>query len=254
MKAGSACVDGVVTDLANAKLPVWDEAFLSGWTVFETLRVENGVPLYLDRHLLRLERSAASAEVPMPKWKRLMEEVEEVLQGWLSLGRLRITLTGSGRRVVTVEPLDPAVVNGPVRVSMALGAWDPALGPTVKHGNRMGWNLLLKRSGGDDLLLTDSKVLVESVRGAVWAVIDGELWTPPEDQRSLPSISRAVIVERAQRLGIGVRRDYPPLQGWDALYISSSVRDLCPVVELDGRPLSGLERIGRALSVGVVQP
>ncbi len=51
-------VNGVVTALARATIPVTDRGFLYGDSVYETMRTAGGNPVELPRHLQRLDRSA----------------------------------------------------------------------------------------------------------------------------------------------------------------------------------------------------
>jgi branched-chain amino acid aminotransferase len=51
------------TDLCLAPGQV---GLLSGWGVFSTLRIADGVPFAWDRHWARLQRDAAALHVPLP--------------------------------------------------------------------------------------------------------------------------------------------------------------------------------------------
>src|SRR4051812_38016135 len=52
-------IDGRICPPGEQVVSVFDRGFLYGDSVFETLRTYGGVPFELDRHLARLERSAA---------------------------------------------------------------------------------------------------------------------------------------------------------------------------------------------------
>ena len=53
-----AAVDGVVTPLAEARIPVMDRGFLYGDSIYEVFRTYEGVPLFFDEHWQRFENSA----------------------------------------------------------------------------------------------------------------------------------------------------------------------------------------------------
>jgi branched-subunit amino acid aminotransferase/4-amino-4-deoxychorismate lyase len=69
----------------------------------------------------------------------------------------------------------------------------------------------------------------------------GELVTPPESLGILPGITRKVALQVAEELGLSVslralRVD--ELASVDELFVSSSIRELLPVVSVDGRPIA----------------
>ena len=59
------CIDGVLTDPADAVIPVTDEGLLRGDGVFEVIRVYAGRPFALDEHLARMTRSADGLRLPL---------------------------------------------------------------------------------------------------------------------------------------------------------------------------------------------
>ena len=62
-RAGTlVAIDGEVMALDEARVPVTDRGFLYGDSVFETFRSYGRRAHALDRHLARLERSAAALE------------------------------------------------------------------------------------------------------------------------------------------------------------------------------------------------
>jgi branched-subunit amino acid aminotransferase/4-amino-4-deoxychorismate lyase len=102
----------------------------------------------------------------------------------------------------------------------------------------------------DEVLLVDGDGrFTEGTTCAIAAVVDGVLWTAPHDGRILVSTTLCEVVERAERLGIPVKREGPPASGpWDALYVCSTTRELAPVVELDGKSLPGWDPVGTRLA------
>lgn len=244
-----AIVDGVAMPLAEVTVPYADPAVTLGWSVFETLRSEAGVPRQLELHLERLAASAEAARIRMPPAGTLADEVRRLAAGLPGTGRLRITLTGGGMRIVTGEPLDPTLLHRPVRAVRGPHRDEPFLGGEVKHGSRAPWVVAVARAGVDEVLLVADGCFIEGTRSAVVAVIDGALWAHPEDGRILPSTTVADLVARAERLGVPVIRRPIPADGpWDGLYVASVLRDLAPVVQLDGAPLPGWDPIGRRLA------
>src|SRR3954454_22819570 len=94
----------LLDDPGEAVIGVDDHGLTVGDGVFESLKVVDGTPFALTRHLDRLGASAGGLGLPAPDLATVRRGVGEVLDGpRLALGRLRITYTagpapmGSGR-------------------------------------------------------------------------------------------------------------------------------------------------------------
>lgn len=249
---GIALLDGVRMALEQACLPVTDPAVTTGWSVFETLRSRpDGSLRKVPEHLERLRKSCVETGIELPDPELLVAEITTAAASVVGEARIRVTLSGSGRRIVTAQPLDPERMHQPVRAVRGHFRHEPYLGGSVKHGSRAPWVAAVKRSGADEVLMVDGAGhFTEGTTAAILAVVDGILWTAPHDGRILESTTCVEILERAEALGIPIRREGPPASGpWDGLYIASTTRDLAPVVELDGQALSGWDPVGRRLAL-----
>src|SRR5512136_2927122 len=91
-----AWVNGhLLQDPAAPAVTVSDHGFTVGDGVFEAVKVVDGRPFALTRHLDRLARSAAGLGLPPLDDAEVRRGVDAVLAGQhLALGRLRITYTG----------------------------------------------------------------------------------------------------------------------------------------------------------------
>jgi branched-subunit amino acid aminotransferase/4-amino-4-deoxychorismate lyase len=246
---GWCLIDGHMLPISLATLPVDDPAVTTGWAVFETL-VAGHPAMRVDLHLARLTRSAAAASIPMPDRGVLADEIRRAAQTLGLPARVRITLTGGGRRLVTAMPLDLGRLHAPVRAVRGVHRDDPVLGGAVKHTSRAPWVVAVKRSGVDEVLLVDADGrFTEGTTCGIAAVIGGVLYTAPHDGRILESTTVCEVIARAKAAGVEVRREGPPAAGpWDALYVCSTTRDLAPVVALDGAALPGWDPVGRRLA------
>lgn len=246
---GWAILDGVLAPLAETKLPVTDPALLVGWSVFETLRASHGRPDRLQAHLDRLFASCDGAHISRPDAKVLDEEIARLLDVAPVDARLRITVTGGGRRLLTATPMPTGRAGMPVRAVRGQHRDEPFLAGRIKHGSRAPWVVAVRRSGVDEVLLVDAdQRFTEGTTSAIVAVMDGVVWSAPDDGRVLPSTTLAGLLVRAEALDIPVRREGAlAWDDWDGLYIASSTRRLSPVVELDGERLPGWEPVGRRL-------
>ncbi|HWH43593.1 MAG TPA: aminotransferase class IV, partial [Thermoleophilaceae bacterium] len=103
MDAELACLDGRIAPSVETLIPVTDEGLLRGDGVFEVVRVYDGVPFALDRHLDRLERSLHNLRLGHDAARAGLEAwASELLaeRGRAFDGCLRIVVTRGGRRLL----------------------------------------------------------------------------------------------------------------------------------------------------------
>lgn len=140
----------------------------------------------------------------------------------------------------------------PQSVRCATAQWEPSewLPGAVKHGSRAGSALVIERHGVDEVLWVDrAGNILEGTRSNVFAVLDGVLVTPPLDGRLLAGVTRQMLLEMAPSVGVPVaERALPADAPFDELYVSSTLKELCPVVELDGAPAAGGGPVGARVS------
>ncbi len=243
-------------------MPANDRGFLAGWTVFETALALDGRIPALDLHLRRLAHSCRDAMVPLPDGRldAIAREMADVAERVTGRARVRVTLSGSGVRVVAAEPVSLERFGAPVRAVTGPFAADPFLSGSVKHGSRAGWVTAVQRAGVDEVLLVDEDGrFTEGTTSGIVAVVDGQVWTAPSDGRILPSTTVSQLKDLAKSGGIPVVEQGALADGpWDALYIASATRGLAPVVELDGRSLTdddddAMDPVGAQLLAGLAR-
>jgi branched-subunit amino acid aminotransferase/4-amino-4-deoxychorismate lyase len=98
-----------------------------------------------------------------------------------------------------------------------------------------------KRRGADDAIFVDAEgVVLEGTVTNVWWRAGDALYTPSLDLGILAGVTRAVVLELAASRGYRVEEGtyrLSDLLAADEAFTSSSVRELLPIVELDGRRL-----------------
>jgi D-alanine transaminase len=93
-------------------------------------------------------------------------------------------------------------------------------------------------AGATEALFVRDGALTDGASTNVFAVIAGELCTPPLSTYLLPGITRRVVLELAQQLGLPARERpivLAELCTADALFITGTTTDVTPVVRLDHR-------------------
>lgn len=231
------------------RLDVEDLGLARGLSVFETMRsYQGGLPL-LSAHLDRLQRSAQALQIPWPGADALESELRRCLVRARRAKRpapdvrLRIGLTPT-TRFLLVQELEAAPAS--VRAVTRPAPVQPWLSGRIKHTSRAGSLLVVRAAAVEEVLwLGPQGELLEGTWSNVFAVRGGRLFTPPDDGRILAGVTRAGVLEQARALGIPTEEGpIGPADGWEELYISSSLKLLCPIVELDGVRAPGLGPVG----------
>jgi 4-amino-4-deoxychorismate lyase len=238
-----------------------DEALLRGRAAFETMRVYNGTPFRLDEHLRRLAGSATRIglqEVNARECEDLARAAlaeadadDAVLRIYWTAGR-----EGEGRPTVIalVSEIPPhleelrrrgiSVITLPLGVDPNVRALAPWLLGGVKstsYAVNMAAEAEARRRGADDaVFLASQDVVLEGPVTNVWWRLDDLLYTPALELGILAGVTRSTLITEATKLGYQVREGAFPREHLAAAheaFTSSTVREVLPIVELDGKPL-----------------
>ncbi len=282
MPSGKVSIDGRLVDGDEARVSVLDRGFLYGDSVFEVFRTYGGVPFAETEHLERLVRSAERLMIPMPvSIETLSSEVRATLDAagggdWY----VRVVITrGTG-------PLtyDPSTASEPLRVIIAAPLslppaeyyergvavalmrasrpTDDARAAGAKASNYLA-NLLAvheaKEKGAQEaLVLGKDGQILEGASSNIFVVEEGRVRTPEPQPGILVGITRATVLRVAAAAAIEVEEgEVRPedLFSADEAFITSSIREVMPVVSADGRTI-GTGRPGpvtRRLREGYLQ-
>ena len=233
-----------------------DRGFQYGDGVFTTIAVRSGIPLFLNRHLDRLQRECVALGIPASHDETLIREVEYLLKDQGD-GVLKIQLTrGSGgrgyrpppsiapTRVIALHPhasypssfeLDGVAVR---LCSTRLGI-NPSLAG-IKHMNRL--EQILARSEWQDseiaegLMLDQDDQLVEGTMTNIFLVRNERVLTPKLDRCGIRGVMRSILIEGARDLGLDVsecRLSIEELENADEVFLSNSVIGLWPVRRIE---------------------
>jgi branched-chain amino acid aminotransferase len=227
-----ASVDGAIGPAADARIPVGDHGLLRGDGAFEVIRLYAGRPFALEDHFARLARSCAGLRLDAD-FDAVRAELAALLAASGPLDALvRILLTRGGRRIAMLEPLPEHPPTARVAtVRYAPGRILDGL-KTLSYAHNMLATRLAKERGFDEALLVSPHGRV--LEGSTWTffwVRDGELLTPPLDDRILASITRARILEVTD---VGEEPcTLEDLQAAEEAFIASTVREVMPIAAID---------------------
>lgn len=226
--------------LVDPSAPVFsadDESLLRGSVAFETMPVYGGVPFLLDRHLERLGTSIAALALPAAAG------VEELVALVVSAAPpdhvLRVYRTEQVLVVTAAalpDDLEPERARGLRLVSVELDA--PALLAGVKSTSYAGAfaaRRLAEREGADDALFVANGIVRELPTANVWWRKGEQLYTPTVGPGVLPGVTRSVMLELSSATEGEFRLD--DLRAADEAFTTSSIREVMPVVALDGQAI-----------------
>ena len=240
-------VNGVLSEHGLVSVDASDGSLNLGIGIFETLRTYGGEVFAMDEHLDRLCASAFAIGLDEPNLVAIERELEVAAAAFQEDSMLRVTVTEGGTRVVVAKPLPP--IPNPFRCVTRLFVPPPWLDGTVKHISRAFSRRAVQASGVEEVLWVDeSGFLLEGTRSNVFAVVDGAFVTPPVDGRILAGVTRSALIEAADDAGIPVeirpiRSDAP----MEELYVSSTLKELTGVDELNGDTAPGAGPAGRMI-------
>ncbi|HJN76916.1 MAG TPA: aminotransferase class IV [Myxococcota bacterium] len=217
-------------------IPADDPGFLRGLVCFDTMRTYGRIPFRLAAHMARLEASAAEMGIDCPT-AAVLEDVHALLETdvWI-----RVTLTAGGIRVVQAASVDPDRTGRGVHCARLPVLPSPYLRGSVKHGSRAAWVLSAEKLGVDEVLFVADGEILEANRSSVIAVLDGVLVTPVADGRLLDGVTRRSMLDAAARAGLQMRVGVVPADAdFEELYLASTLKELSPVLTLDGAEIGG---------------
>jgi aminodeoxychorismate lyase len=248
---------------AEAVVPLSDRGFLLGDGLFETTRVANGRPFRLAQHLERLGRGAEFFKIKLPFAAREIQKfaAELIEKNELTDAVLRVTLTrGPGSRgystngaaqptlALTLYALPVQTAEEPLQWSMITSSFRiPASDMLSGFKSTSKILIVLARAeaearGADEaLLLNTNGEVAETASGNLFWVYHDKICTVPTGRGVLPGITRAVVLEICQALGLeSNKRVIKPemLRNAEGMFVTQSALGIVPVVSFDGAPVA----------------
>ncbi|MEP6816781.1 MAG: aminodeoxychorismate lyase [Marmoricola sp.] len=233
-------------------LSVTDHGFTVGDGVFEAVKVVDGTPFALTRHLARMRRSARGLGLPEPEPDDVRRGITAVLDAeHIALGRLRITWTagpaplGSGRSETPTPTLvvaSAAMKPFDLTTTVVTVPWPrnekgamAGLKTTSYAENVVALAEAQAHGASEAIFANTAGHLCEGTGSNVFYVVDGELRTPTLASGCLAGISRELLLEWFDT--VEVDEPVGVLGEADEIFLVSTTRDVQPVTRCDGRDL-----------------
>lgn len=239
----------------DAKVAIEDRGFQFGDGLYEVARVYHGQIFALDAHIARMRQGASEIELDFPWTDQQLADIltEIVERNGLEDGIVYWQLTRGACPRLHTFPADvpPTFVAYSREWKTNAKHWEQGVKVSIQPDKR--WlmcnvktvNLLAnvlakeaaKRVGAVEALLEREGIgVVEGSSANLFIVKDGQVKTPPLSNLILPGITRSIVVELINKLGLDYQACYfskQELLEADEVFITSTSVEVMPVVEVD---------------------
>lgn len=251
--------NGDIRDTRDAVLSPGQVGFMNGWGVFSTLRVSDGVLFAFSRHYARMQRDANLTRVP---FTITPEELHKSLVSLIDANhafnatlRVAVVRNKGGLFESPQIPCDADLI----AFTADLTNWGAGVHlnfvPNARYGaspfaglkvtswaQNLTWHEKAHADGYDEvLLLNEQGHLSECTSANVFVIRGNEVLTPPlATSGCLPGVTRAVLLEEIRLPGLTIHEQTltpEDLEAADGAFITSTTRDVLPILSVDKRPL-----------------
>ncbi len=249
-------IDGRISELEDARISPIDRGITVGDGVFETLRVYGGTPFAWRRHHERLVHSAHALGLTVPSSDELRTATDAVLtSNGLRDARLRITVTGgegppgSSRAGaiphawITAWPFTPWAGTADVVIAPWTRNERSATAglKTISYAaNVRALAFAEARQASEAIFANTAGNICEATGSNVFHVHNGGLFTPPLSAGCLAGVTRSLVLDLANAIGIEVNETDRPIDDLarsDEAFLSSTTREAQPIARVDGLAL-----------------
>lgn len=252
--------NGKIRDTREPLVSPGQIGYLNGWGIFSTLRVTEGVLFAYQRHYSRMAHDAKRMRVPFQlSPEALRAHLLELIQANdATEATLRVCIVRNTGGVF--ESPDLTRQTDLVAFTAGLRNWGAGVKLSyVAHGRHgaspfagakiiswaqnLTWYEQAHEDGFDEVVLLNEEGQVSECTSAnIFAIQGDRIVTPPlSTSGCLPGVTRAILLEEIRVPGLSIEeRELTPseLEASDGVFITSTTRDLLPVLEIDGQRLA----------------
>lgn len=247
---------------ASACVSVMDRGFLFGDSVYEVIPAYAGRPFRLEQHIERLTNSLAAIRMANPlsveSWAGIFDRLL-AQQG--STDQSIYLQVSRGAAAVRDHAFDADIIPNVLVMARAMPTQDKAhkaagiaaitledirwgrcdIKATTLLANVLARQQAVNEGAQEAILVRDGQAM-EGAASNLFIVNDGLIITPPKGPHILPGITRDLVLELASEAGLPMAEasiDVDSLQSADEIWVTSSTKEVVPVVRLNGRPVAG---------------
>lgn len=230
--------------------PINWEAMQFGAGIFETIRIQKGVPLHWESHMDRLSRSAIALglakDLKLADLERWASRLLQCQSGSdLAMKLLWCFEEGAGRAVYYFRPLTYTQEQRENGLKVCLGTikrnpYSYVTGhKTLNYLDNLIEKRMTRQKGFDEALLLNIRDQVaEGTATNLFALKGGVLHTPPSEAGLLPGIQRAQVLAACKRKGmvyVEQMMSLDTLIDSDSIFLTNALMGFMPVSEFNGK-------------------
>lgn len=244
-----------IRDASDQLLAPGQVGLLSGWGVFSTIRVVQGVLFAFERHWARLTKDAAALRVPLPPHpetvRRNLLKLVDANRAFDSTLRLVVVRNTGGMwegpatgRPADLIALTSATKDWGAAVKLCYtpharyAAGEFAGAKITSWGMNLTWLEKAQARGFDEtILLNERGEIAECTSANIFAAEGHRVWTPPLSSGCLPGVTRELLLHHIPVPGFTIEEKVlapADLESAGAVFITSTTRNLMPVMEIEG--------------------
>ena len=249
--------------IEEIKISPLDRGFLFGDAVYEVIPVYKKKLFLIDEHLSRLVRSLEETKIPKPqKWDQLKEIFTEVIYlNQFSNQSIYLQISRgveSKRSHIPSKKLEPTLFitssslpPNPYRKNKDRRGIKASLLEDkrwkrcdIKSVNLLPNVLALNKahsSGFEDVIFYEGDEVTEGASSNIFLLFGKEVISPPQSNKILSGITRNYIISLLERLGLNFTEKIVKINDLfeaDEVWLTSSIREVQPVSEIDGKELT----------------
>lgn len=256
-----------IHDSSEKLLAPGQVGLLAGWGVFSTIRVVDGVLFAFERHWARICKDAALFHVPLlcdeEKARRRLLELVEANRAYNASLRVYVVRNDGSAFGSSCERRSDFIA-----VTADLKDWGSgvklAYVPQARHAASMfagakilSWAMNLtwveevQSKGFDEVILLNERgEVAECTSANIFIARGNQVSTPPLSSGCLPGVTRDLLLSEIHVPGIQVSEKVlmpTDLESADEVFITSTTRELLPVLEIEHEPLKRGNQASSAL-------
>ncbi len=237
----------------EARLHISDLSFQRGYGIFDFLKTLEGSPIFLEDHFHRFYHSAAEMGLEVPYDRQTLQNIilELMKKNDIPYSGIKFLLSG-GYSEDGYQPAKPNLVIQQsaftVSPSQHLTGLKLMTTPfqrqlasvkTIDYLQAIRLQPVLKKQGADDLLYIDHDFLRECPRANLFLIRGNDVLTPRT--KILKGITRSKILDlKIDGLSFSEEElTVADLKSADEIFITSSTKNVCAVISVDGQPYTG---------------
>ena len=266
-----AFLNGEYMPLSEAKISPMDRGFLFGDGIYEVIPTYAGKAVGFKGHTSRMSQGLKAIEIANPytadEWQDILSSLVEKNRAFIESGNIGVyfhvsrgtdtkrfhaypkniapTVFGFAFEIAKPQPTTKADAK-PFKVALQQDKrWQRChIKSTSLLGNVMHYQAGVDAGVNETILYNNEGMITEASSCNVFMVKDGCIYTPPLNHELLPGITRAIAIEAFKQAGLVVTETWfskDELLNADEVWLTSSSKEVAPVVEVDGKSIGAGE-------------